>query len=526
MIYVVGSGPSGVAAATGLLARGLEVTLLDTGRTLEKDKAALLQSLQSLPRDQWPETTVNVLKGRMDSSRHGVPNKLIYGSGFAYRNLEEVDDFPSNMILKVSSAQGGLSNVWGAALLPFHSADIQDWPFPASDLIPHYQAVFDLLPYSACKDSLVSLLPLYSEKFSCLQPSRQAQQLLNHLSLGRARLNDQGVWFGRSRLAVRAETVNQKPGCVYCGLCLTGCPYKLIYTATETLEFLKRNPLFHYELGVRVTTVQEHERSVQVEGTREEGDERVVFRGDRVFLACGAYSTTQILLRSSQALNEDIFLKTCQYFILPFITYSGVRGIREEALHTLCQLFLIVADPAVSPHLVHLQGYTYCELFSQTVLNYLGPFGNWFRGHLDWLLGRLVVFQGFLHSNHSPQIRMRLTPGGPGSHVQLMPIFKPETKQVLNRLGRKLGGLRKSLGGWPINSLLSVGKVGDGSHIGGSFPMRYQPGKFESDRWGRPFGFKRVHAVDSSVLPSIPSTTLTLSVMANAHRIATEFQDD
>jgi choline dehydrogenase-like flavoprotein len=32
----------------------------------------------------------------------------------------------------------------------------------------------------------------------------------------------------------------------------------------------------------------------------------------------------------------------------------------------------------------------------------------------------------------------------------------------------------------------------------------------------------RVHLVDGSVLPTIASTTFTLTVMANAHRIATE----
>jgi choline dehydrogenase-like flavoprotein len=30
----------------------------------------------------------------------------------------------------------------------------------------------------------------------------------------------------------------------------------------------------------------------------------------------------------------------------------------------------------------------------------------------------------------------------------------------------------------------------------------------------------RVHLVDASVLPSIPATSITFSVMANAHRIA------
>jgi len=42
---------------------------------------------------------------------------------------------------------------------------------------------------------------------------------------------------------------------------------------------------------------------------------------------------------------------------------------------------------------------------------------------------------------------------------------------------------------------------------------------FETDTSGRPAGWRRVHAVDATVLPSIPATTITLTVMANAHRI-------
>ena len=52
--------------------------------------------------------------------------------------------------------------------------------------------------------------------------------------------------------------------------------------------------------------------------------------------------------------------------------------------------------------------------------------------------------------------------------------------------------------------------------------MREKPGAFESDCLGRPHGWTRVHAVDATVLPSVPATTITFSVMANAHRIGWE----
>ncbi len=39
------------------------------------------------------------------------------------------------------------------------------------------------------------------------------------------------------------------------------------------------------------------------------------------------------------------------------------------------------------------------------------------------------------------------------------------------------------------------------------------------DIFGLLHGFSRLHLVDASVFPTLPASTITLSVMANAHRI-------
>ena len=66
---------------------------------------------------------------------------------------------------------------------------------------------------------------------------------------------------------------------------------------------------------------------------------------------------------------------------------------------------------------------------------------------------------------------------------------------------------------------MKIGKPGQSNHLGGSFPMRRNPGKFETDVMGRPYGYKKVHLVDATVFPSIPAQTITLTIMANAYRI-------
>ena len=48
------------------------------------------------------------------------------------------------------------------------------------------------------------------------------------------------------------------------------------------------------------------------------------------------------------------------------------------------------------------------------------------------------------------------------------------------------------------------------------------PGVTVEKKEGRLKGQKRTYIVDASVLPTIPAPTITFSVMANAHRIASE----
>jgi hypothetical protein len=70
-------------------------------------------------------------------------------------------------------------------------------------------------------------------------------------------------------------------------------------------------------------------------------------------------------------------------------------------------------------------------------------------------------------------------------------------------------------------SMIKFSNPGSGTHCGSSFPMRRIPSRpLDSDLLGRPFGWSRVFIVDSSVLPSIPGTTLAFATMANADRIA------
>ena len=319
----------------------------------------------------------------------------------------------SGMGVRASLARGGLSNVWGAAMLPYLDADIPGWPIGVDRLEQHYRAVTGITGLSAVREDLADSFPLHMDDPDVLPPSRQAEALLAHLHANCERLQRAGLSFGRSRLAV-AGVRGESSGCVRCGLCMYGCPHGFIYNSADTVEHLREHRRFRYQPDFIVESLAERDASVLITGRdRVTGTvSRIV--AERVYLAAGVIPTTRILLNSMAAFDCPLRMLDSQYYVVPLLMLRTVRGIRDEPLHTLSQLYLEMRDPRVSPYTVHCQVYTYNDLIRQMVRRALGPFA----GSLDWfardLEGRLIVLQGYLHSAHSGTIRVELRSDGAG----------------------------------------------------------------------------------------------------------------
>jgi hypothetical protein len=219
--------------------------------------------------------------------------------------------------------------------------------------------------------------------------------------------------------------------------------------------------------------------------------------------------------------DRSVVVRDSQYFLLPVLRVRDSPGVRAEALHTLAQLFVEITDARISPFTVHLQTYTYNELIEAQVREVLGPLGRMLP--TAGLISRLLLFQGYLHSAHSGTLTIALSreSGQEVIHVRGQPCR--QTRAVLRKLTAKLLAASLDLGVLSLVPLLRVAEPGRGYHSGGSFPMRILPGLGEADAYGRPYGLRRVHAVDATIFPSVPATTITLTVMANAARIAAEY---
>lgn len=525
MIYIVGSGPSGISCAHALLCKGLEITMLDSGLELEDDRAKLIERLGKTDPKNWDSNSIDLIKGNTIANPSGSFVKGVYGSDFPQRETNKyIPHEIKDVQPRISLAKGGLSNIWGAAVLPYIQEDLFDWPISVKDLAPHYESVLSFMELAAVNDDLANKFPLYSKNYKPLKLCKQASDLIRDLQNNKDTLNSRNFLFGHSRLAVSPESINGKAGCVYCGLCHYGCPTGAIYNSSYTLEELKKNKNFHYIKDIVVQRISESNGKVNISGISRLKNESLTFSGTRVYLACGVISTTKILLESLEVYDKELMVKDSQWFLIPLIRYKRSPEVTKERLHTLSQIFIELADPKISKNTVNLQLYMYNDLFLRAIKNILGFSYPLFQLPVHGLLDRLMLAMGYLHSDSSSSFSIKLEKGNPSKLIMKANINK-EVNQTINKVYKKMFINRGSFKAIPIPNITKVPKPGYGSHSGGSFPMRTNPKKFETDILGRPYGFSKVHVVDSTIFPSIPATTITLTIMANAYRIASAYNE-
>ncbi|MBI2386106.1 MAG: GMC family oxidoreductase [Elusimicrobia bacterium] len=500
MNIVVGSGPSGVAAASALLDAGKPVLMLDIGRELEPERCQSSRYFQ--------------YSGHAEAGDDPA-RKLVFGSSYPYMTDREAGLIQKGTKCLASGGKGGLSAVWGASVLPFPDGEIADWPFPAAALHDHYKKAAAILGIAGAADGLAERFPYYAPPLPPLNPSLQAQSVLARFSSNAKALQGSGFAFGRARHAVNASA------CRYDGTCLSGCERDAIWSAARVVEALKKRPGFEYRGGVRVLSIEDRPDGLRLHAARE-GASRTVYDGEKAFLACGPLATTRLVCGSFGAPAEGLPLLSQPYFVLPLLLDRGVPGAPEERLHTLAQVYLELEDKEVSTHPVHLQVYGHNEVIAERLESaaaWAGPLSGAVVRHFA---PRLLAIQGYLHSDEGIPVRITAEGRGEDCRLTVKAADASATKAAVRRVAAKIARHSADLGFTPLSFLRKVGLPGEGNHAGGSFPMKKTPGAWQTDSAGRLHGHERIHLVDSSVLPSIPAATFTYAVMANACRIASE----
>lgn len=514
MDYVIGSGLSGVMCARALLEKGRQVTMLDVGVLPSKETSDVKQHLSERDPHAWDKQTLSSVSGTLSQTKGRVPSRLYFNSYYMYADtvLEGIDQQKTNC--RMSYAQGGLGVVWGGATLPAQKEDFNEWPFSIDRMRFHYEAVAKEIGIAGVRDNLETMFPFFGNPLPVDDLSQQAEHICKNLTAHRQSLSKSGITYGRSRLAYRSSSLI--PGCKKCALCLSGCPFDVIYSATDTLRKLKKRKEFTYIEDCIVKRIEEKENIVYLH-TVHSGKEKV-FEGDRVFVACGPLGTLKLMSDSRVQSRDTYALHYQPYFMLPLLSLKNLNTVSREKVHTMAQLFIELHDQAISDRTIHMQLYTYSPQIQSEIDRMFGriPF---LKKAVDYFItGRLLLIQGYVHASAAPAISVEKEVG----KLRLHGVDERSVKVLIRQVARKLFGLSLQIGAIPLLPMLKYGLPGDGNHAGASFPMAETPTENQTDVYGRLPEFSRVHMVDSSVLSTIPAPTISYTVMANAHRIGWE----
>ncbi len=505
---VIGSGPAGLSAAMALLARGRSVTMLDVGKTLEPEAEARRANLAAAGPEDWSAEDLDAFTGTQDAAADEIQR---YGSPFAVETADTVfADAPRGFELRSSGALGGLSNVWGSAALPWRGADMAGWPVTADDLAPHYRAVTGFMPVAGEPGHMDSAFPEADIPLSEPLPATpQGKALLRRFDRASAAWKAQGITVGPARQAVAG-------GCRQCGLCLYGCPYALIFSTRTLVTSMAADGRLTYRKA-RVARLSEDDTGV----TAHLDGETDTVSGEKAYLATGVLETARLQFASDPALaGQSVTLKESAHFFTPHLQSWGARGTGKGPLHTLVQAFVEIDTSEISPYLVHSQLYGWNDFYARELKTNYGRGIAALNPVFEALARRLIVAQTFLHSDHCPEIALSAAKDDPKGRLKAEIRPKEGFDARVTSARRVLARALRKAGLYAIMPAGRTGAPGSSFHVGGSFPMSENPRPGQTDTLGRPPGWRNLHIVDASVLPSIPASTITFSVMANAHRIA------
>ena len=518
---VVGSGISGVSCATALMKKkNVNVLMIDSGYELEQKLKKKVNYLYNLDYKKWPKKIFN----NIPSEYHkGIPLKKIFGSDYIYK-IPKPYKFKRNskVGLRPSFAKGGFSNIWGAAIMPFCQNDILDWPLSFKKLEKYYKEVVKIFDVSGKEDSLSKYFPLFKKNLFNLSFNEQGNAIYNFLKKNEKSLRKNGFFFGKSRLAFNKKGYAHKDGCVYCGMCLTGCPKEIIYSSNTTLENLKKNKNFKYISGFAVTYVKENNSNVYVYASNKNSKKTTCFTGKKVFLGAGVLQTTSIIANSLKLKKYEFEIKDNSLFYLPLLFKKSFLGVQDQKNNTLSQIFFEILDKKISSKFVHAQLYLYNNLYKKELYKYLYPLKFFIPKIIERYISRLTILQVYLHSDYSSKLIFHYKSDRP-YEFSIEEKKNEKTYQIIKNILSKIKKNRKYTGLYPVLLFNKILRAGQSYHCGSTLPMKKdRTKKLCTDLLGRPNNLKRIHCIDSSVLPSIPATTITLSVMANAYRIGFE----
>jgi choline dehydrogenase-like flavoprotein len=497
-VIVIGSGPAGVSAAFPLVDAGRRVLMIDGGddRATPTDapwRRMLGDDLEALQPDDGLSP-----KWRTPEARRTIG---------AFKQSSAIDE--QDFLAVGALARGGLSRIWGGFVSELDAGDLTGWPVTAEELRPSYAAVVDRIGVSGSSDD--DMAASYGVSGTLLAPPPLGPAAAAILERYASAPRDPDFALGRARNALLTADLGPRHACDLRLACLWGCERSAIYDARQDVALLRQRA--NFDLRERTTAVRVARREDAWEVTTRSGEP---LRAPRLIVAAGTLGSLRLVAPLIDPLPATLPLLNSPVMAVPLLVPRRLGQKMPPQGHSLAQLgFRLRCSAAPGDH---VSGAIY-EVAGLPPSSFTArmPFGRRagseiFRALAPALALATIYFPGrhsantvsLQYGDDSARIHIR------GGVADGFDAFAHVTRRRLARTWRKLGAF--------VLPGTTLATAGTDAHLGGVFPLG-GTAPHGTSRFGELNAGPGLHIVDGAVLPTIPSTFTTLTIMANADRI-------
>lgn len=513
-IIIVGSGASGVAAALQLSHMGIKPLILDVGFS-PKERIEDAENLY-------------VMKASRESASFLIGNDLSYFKpekqnlpaklkspyfDFVTDEPKFFDVHQQNYNIITSYAKGGLANAWGNGLMRCSSEDFEELPISLKDLAPYYDKLEEEIGISGRNDDLSQFFGQSTKLQQPLKLAHNAQKILKGYSKKRSRLNDKHIYIGTPRIGVSENDYKTREGCRYDNLEFWQPEHPSLYSPSMTLDTLIAEGKVTYKKGVFVDRWEEQDGQLEVVAYSVDSREECRFSASKLMLASGVVNTARTVLKSRNDYSTKLRLMDNPAIQFPLFFPTGFGHKLEENAFGLTQLNLIYQSNLLNQKVIG----AFLEVTSPMRSEFFDKFPFIASDNINfmkYILPGMMACQIFLPSN--PMLSAELSLEANNDII----ISGTDETIPQSQIQEAVAVLRK-LGLWTLEGFAHRVSHGNGIHYGGTLPMSTTPSSpYETTVDGELSKNKNIFVIDGSVFGYIPATNYSLTVMANAMRIA------
>jgi len=329
------------------------------------------------------------------------------------------------------------------------------------------------------------------------------------------------VRLGRPLLAVLSEGLGERRANPLHGLDFWSNAGASVFRPSVLLADLMRRPGFEYRGQLLVTRFDEEASgAVRVTATDLQAGAQASFTAHHLLLCAGALGTTRIVLRSTGHYDQPVPLVCNEHAYIPSVRWRGLGAAPSGRSHALAQLTALLDPTGDQQHLVQAQFYSFTGMLLARLLKD-SPLGYRDSLRIFQALASSFVILGVQHEDVA----------SPGKHLMLRrgPVPDDDVLEIRWRPGaaeqaaqdaalRRFCEAIRLLGCWPLR----VVRPGAGSsvHYAGMLPFADEDRPLTLHRSGLLRGTRSVYVCDGAGLEYLPAKGPTLTLMANARRIA------